>query len=115
MPIWINALGIGSIGVVYGYVLFYALKRYLSPASQERPTLRELFVALATLSAGGIIGASVTTMDAINYIGPYGIGLLLGSALNCALSFSIERHQYQQRLKHLEKIAKPAVSPAHRK
>ncbi len=35
MPIWINAVGIGCIGVVCGYLIFYSYKRQHPPMSQQ--------------------------------------------------------------------------------
>jgi hypothetical protein len=61
MPTWINALGIGGIGAVYGYVLFYALKRYLPPVAEKPPAIKELVFLLASLGVSGAIGASVTS------------------------------------------------------
>lgn len=89
MPRWITACGIGGIGVVYGYVLFYVLKRYLPPFSQTPPAIKELVLSLASLGGGGAIGAFVTSLDGINYIGPYGLGLLVGAATNVIVTLCL--------------------------
>lgn len=90
MPIWINALGVAGLGVVYGYLAFYALKRYLPPATKQPPRLRELLVFLATLGLGGAIGAPLAAVDGISYVGPYGLGLLGGLLANIAVSVAVE-------------------------
>lgn len=91
MPVWIDSLGIASIGVVYGYVLFYALKRYMPPTTQAPLTVKELLLLLTTLGLSGGISAAFVSVNGINQIGPYGIGLLIGSATNVGLSLWLEK------------------------
>lgn len=89
MPLWITAIGIGSYGVFYGYVMFYVLKRYLPPVSQTPPALKELVFTLASLGGSGVIGAWITAVDGVNLTGPYGLGLLIGLVLNVMMSYLI--------------------------
>jgi len=99
MPIWINALGVTSIGIFYGYILLYTLKRYLPPVSQHSPSLKELALLLVTLGFGGVIGVSVTSIDNINYMGLYGLGLLIGLATNVAFTVITEIIYYWLQIK----------------
>jgi hypothetical protein len=96
MPLWINALGIGSFGVFYGYVMFYILKRCLPPMSQTKPDLKELVFTLASLGGSGAIGAWITAVDGTNLVGPYGLGLLIGLAINVVLSYWVEIGQHRK-------------------
>ncbi len=89
MPVWINACGISGIGIVYGYVLFYVLKRYLPPFSQAPPSIKEMVVSLGSLGGGSAIGVFVTSLDGISYIGPYGLGLLIGASANIAITLAL--------------------------
>lgn len=91
MPVWVDSLGIASIGVVYGYILFYALKRYMPPATQAPLTVKELLLLLTTLGLSGGISAAFVSVNGINQIGPYGMGLLVGSAINVGLSLWLEK------------------------
>jgi hypothetical protein len=91
MPLWINAIGTASIGCVYGYVLLYVIKRYLPPVAAQSPALKDLVLFLTSLSIGGVIGASITSIEGINYVGPYGIGLLLGFVANISVTFAVNR------------------------
>ena len=89
MSTLVNALGAGGFGIVYGYITLYILKRYLPPLSKETLKIRELVSALLTLAAGGVMGVMVRNIDGVNYIGVYGIGLMLGSLCNVALTIWI--------------------------
>lgn len=97
MPIWINALGIGCIGASLGYILLFALKRYLpplTPLAQQSPTLKDVLLFLVSLSMPGLVGLSasitaITAVDGINYIGAYGIGLFFGLTANVAVSLHL--------------------------
>ena len=95
MPIWINAIGIGCIGVSLGYVMLFALKRYLpmpsTPAASQVPSIKELLLFLISLSAPGVVGltSTITSVDGINFIGAYGIGLLVGLIANIAVSLHL--------------------------
>lgn len=82
MPNWINALGAIGFGMFYGYVSIYILKRYLPPLANQLPQVKELVSALVSLAAGGAMGILVRSVDGINLIGTYGIGLTLGATLN---------------------------------
>lgn len=95
MPLWITAVGIGSYGVFYGYVMFYVLKRYLPPVSQTPPALKELVFTLASLGGSGVIGAWITAVDGVNLAGPYGLGLLIGLVLNVMMSYLIYTRPYR--------------------
>jgi hypothetical protein len=86
MSIVVNAIGAGGFGMFYGYVTLYILKRYLPPLSQDTPKIRELVSALLALTAGGVMGAMVRSIDGVNYIGAYGIGLVLGTMLNVTVT-----------------------------
>ncbi len=91
MPIWITATGIGCIGVVCGYILFYSLKRNQPPTTSIPLSMREVISILAAVGAGGAIGGAFIALEKINYIGPYGIGLLLGTSVNVYLTMRHER------------------------
>lgn len=91
MPIWITALGVGCIGVVCGYILFYSLKRSQPPTASIPLSMREVITILAAVGAGGAIGGAFIALEKINYIGPYGIGLLLGTSINVYLTLRHER------------------------
>jgi hypothetical protein len=86
MPIWMNALGASGFGMFYGYVAIYILKRYLPPLAEQSPNVKELVSALVSLAAGGIMGGLVRSIDGINFIGAYGIGLIIGATLNVAIT-----------------------------
>ncbi len=90
MPIWINALGVGCMGIVYGYILFYSLKRHYPPSTGAPLPIKETLVVLTAISATGAIGAAFVSLDGVNYIGPYGIGLLAGLSVNVVLTLWIE-------------------------
>jgi hypothetical protein len=90
MPTWITALGVAGIGVMYGYLTFYALKRYLPPATKRPPRLRDLLLFLVTLGLGGAIGAPFLWIGGVSYVGPYGLGLLAGLVANIAVSVAVE-------------------------
>jgi hypothetical protein len=110
MPLWITAIGIGSYGVFYGYVMFYVLKRYLPPVSQTPPALKELMFTLASLGGSGAIGAWITAVDGVNLVGPYGLGLLIGLVLNVIMSYVIYTRP-QRAIKQLEKPSSPRENP----
>ena len=95
MPSWISAIGIGCIGAVYGYSMFFALQRYLPPISQTPAAPKELVLLLAAVGVGGAIGVSITSLDGVNYIGPYGIGLMLGVVINVVLTFHFQHRYYE--------------------
>lgn len=90
MPIWINALGVAAIGVTYGYLAFYVLKRYLPPATRRPPGIRDLLLFLVTLGLSGAIGAPFVALGGVSYVGPYGLGLLGGLLGNIAVSVAVE-------------------------
>ena len=78
-----NNLGISCIGIVYGYILFYTLKRYFTP--EKGMPVKELILLLGALS-GSVIGISITS----GYIGAYGLGLFVGAGLNGGLTWLTE-------------------------
>lgn len=86
MPTFINALGAAGFGAFYGYISLYILKRYLPPLSQAAPDVKDLVCALLSLAAGGTMGILVRTIDGINYLGTYGLGLVLGAMLNIGIT-----------------------------
>jgi hypothetical protein len=86
MPTWINALGASGFGIFYGYVVIYILKRYLTTLADQPPNIRELVSALISLTAGGVMGGLVRSVDGVNFIGAYGIGLTIGAMLNVAIT-----------------------------
>jgi hypothetical protein len=95
MPIWLNALGVAGIGVVYGYTIFYSLKRYMPPVARRPPSIRELLLFLVAMGLSGAIGSSFVSLDGVNYVGPYGLGLLGGMVANIVLSVAFEVVQYR--------------------
>jgi hypothetical protein len=58
MPILITALGVGCIGTVYGYILFYSFKRHHPPVAEEPLPLNEVISLLAAVGAGGALAVS---------------------------------------------------------
>lgn len=96
MPIWLSALGVWGIGVVYGYILFYSLKRYMPPVTERPPSLRELVLFLAAMGLSGVMGASFASLDDVNYVGPYGLGLLLGMTANIVASAAAEARYFRR-------------------
>ena len=82
----VNAIGAVGFGMFYGYITLYILKRYLPPLSQDTPRIRELISALLALAAGGAMGAMVRNIDGVNYVGGYGIGLVLGTMVNVTVT-----------------------------
>lgn len=65
-----TSLGIGCIGFVFGYLLYYAVKH------TERFDITLLSAAIGAVGSQAVI-AWLRNGDP-NWIGPYGIGLLLG-------------------------------------
>lgn len=91
MPIWITAIGVGCIGIVCGYILFYSLKRNHPPTTTAPLPVHEVITLLAAIGAGGTLGGAFIALEKINYIGPYGIGLLVGITVNVYLTLRHER------------------------
>jgi hypothetical protein len=91
MPVWITAIGVGCIGVVCGYVLFYSFKRHQPPIAQDPLPISEVISLLVAVGAGGAIGGVFIALEGVNYIGAYGIGLLVGVTLNVSLTIIYER------------------------
>lgn len=91
MPQIVSVIGIACIGVVCGYVLFYSLKRNQPPISSAPLPISEVVVLLAAIGAGGVIGGAFIALEGINYIGAYGVGLLLGVAINVYLTMKYEK------------------------
>ena len=90
MPIWITAIGVGCIGTVCGYILFYSLKRNQPPTTTVPLSMHEVISTLAAVGAGGVLGGAFLALEKINYMGPYGIGLLLGLSANVYMTL---RHE----------------------
>lgn len=99
MPIWITALGVAGMGAMYGYFAFYVLKRYLPPVTSEPPQMRELLFLLVTIGLSGAIGAPFAEADGVSYIGPYGLGLLIGVLGNLVVSVVYEAVCYRRWLR----------------
>lgn len=95
MPIWVNALGVAGMGAMYGYLTFYVLKRYLPPTTERPPRLRDLLLFLLALGLSGAIGAPFISLGGVNYVGPYGVGLLFGLVANIAVSVAVEVIYYR--------------------
>lgn len=91
MPVWITALGVGCIGAVCGYILFYSFKRHHPPIAERPLSLNEVVSLLAAVGAGGILGSVFLALENINYIGPYGIGLFIGVTVNVYFTIRYER------------------------
>ncbi len=90
MSILFTALGIGCMGWVYGYILFYSLKRHFPPMSDDPLPINQIVLLLAAFGAGGTIGAVFIALEGVNYFGPYGIGLFVGVVTNIVISRRIE-------------------------
>jgi hypothetical protein len=73
----------------------YILKRYLPPLAQSSPSIKELVLSLASLGGGSAIGAFVVSLDGVNYVGPYGLGLFVGAAANISLSLWLGLGRYR--------------------
>ena len=86
MNIWITAIGVGCIGAVYGYMLFYSYKRHHTPIANASMPIKQVVELLAAIGAGGVIGGAFLILEGVNYIGPYGIGLLVGVVFNVILT-----------------------------
>jgi hypothetical protein len=93
MPILINAIGAIGFGVFYGYLTIYIMKRYLPPISQTPPKIKDIVIALTTIAGGGVMGTLVRSIDKINYLGPYGIGLVVGAIANTVITIWFGLHQ----------------------
>lgn len=90
MSIEITATGIGCIGVVIGYILFYSFKRHHQPITPKPLPVTQLLTILVAISASGVVGKAFLDLRNINYIGPYGIGLLIGVAIEVILTMIYE-------------------------
>ena len=95
MNIWITAIGIGCIGIVYGYLLFYTYKRHHAPIVENSMPIGQALSVLAAIGAGGILGGAYLLLEGVNYIGPYGIGFLLGVAVNVLLTLRLDSDQWR--------------------
>jgi hypothetical protein len=91
MSIWITSTGVGCIGIVCGYILFYSFKRNQPPITQAPLSMHEVITILAAVGAGGVIGGTFIALEQINYIGPYGIGLFVGTAVNVYMTLRHEK------------------------
>ena len=100
MPIWITAVGIGCIGIVFGYFLFYSFKRHHPPVSPSVMPIGQLVNILGAIGAGGVLGGVYILLEGVNYIGPYGIGLFLGVAINVTFTILYENPFNSRRQKN---------------
>lgn len=91
MPVWINAIGIACIGIVCGYLVFYSYKRLHPPLSEHPLPVGEVIALLTAVGAGGAIGGAFIALEGVNYVGAYGIGLLIGVIANVGLTIQYER------------------------
>ncbi len=82
--------GIAGIGWVCGYVLFFALKRYLPPITEKERSPQEIALLVTTLVGGSFLGTKFISLNGANYIGPYGVGLFLGVVTNLVLTLGTE-------------------------
>lgn len=87
MSIWITAFGVGCLGCAYGYVLIFILRRCLPPATPQPVTINGLLLLLSPLGLSTLVGISVTQLNGELYIGPYGIGLLIGLVANLIITW----------------------------
>lgn len=106
MPIWFSALGVACIGVVCGYVMFYSLKRIQPPMAKTPLPLTEVAALLIATGAGGALGKAFVDLGGVNYIGGYGIGLLIGMTMNILLSILSENQR-----SHHKQIKKDGIGP----
>ena len=90
MPIEITAIGIGCIGAVFGYILFYSFKRHHQPIAPLPLPINQLLTILVAISASGVVGSVFLDLQGVNYIGPYGIGLAFGVAIEVFLTLVYE-------------------------
>lgn len=90
MNIWITAIGVSCIGAVYGYMLFYSYKRHHTPLAHASMPIKQVIELLAAIGAGGVLGSTFLILERVNYIGPYGIGLLIGVVFNVILTMHHE-------------------------
>lgn len=90
MPLVITAIGIGCIGSVFGYILFYSFKRHHQPMVPAPLPMSQLLTVLVAISAGGVVGNAFLDIQGVNYIGPYGIGLTIGVMIEVVLTLVYE-------------------------
>jgi hypothetical protein len=76
--------------MVCGYVTFYVLKRHQPPTTPTPIAINEVVALLVALGAGGLIGGAFVALEGVNYIGGYGIGLLVGFVANVLLTIAHE-------------------------
>lgn len=86
MPTWFNAVGVMCIAVVCGYILLYSFKRLQPPLRQTPLAVGEVIALLAAITASGTLGRAFVSLEGVNYIGAYGVGLLLGATINIVLT-----------------------------
>jgi len=92
MSIWFTALGVGCLGIVNGYMTFYSFRRQNPPLTPSPLPTEQLVLLLGANGAGGAVGSIFIAMEGVNYFGAYGIGLLIGVALNVMIT----KHEYEQ-------------------
>src|SRR5207249_4262055 len=68
--IWLTSWGIGCIGFVFGYLLYYAVKH------TDKFDINLLSAAIGAVGSQAVI--AWLSQGNSNWIGPYGIGLFLG-------------------------------------
>ncbi len=90
MSLEITAIGIGCIGSVFGYILFYSFKRHHQPLNPSPMPINQLVMILVAIGAGGVVGNAFLNVQGINYIGPYGVGLTIGVAIEVILTLIYE-------------------------
>jgi hypothetical protein len=90
MSVQFNTIGIIGFGAFYGYVLLFIVKRCLPPTFHEPPSMKSLTVLLTSVGLGSIIGTSTTSIDGINYIAAYGLGLCVGLIANIIITLIVE-------------------------
>lgn len=117
MPIWFSALGIACIGAVFGYMIFYSFKRHQPPMAKAPLPFAEVLALLVSVGAGGTLGKTFTNLEGVNYIGAYGIGLLIGMVANIVLTILYEdpfgirqKHKKEERTKKEDKQLESGIA-----
>ena len=90
MDTQITAYGIAGIGFTCGYVMFFALKRYLPPISNQLHRPQEIVLLVMSLTGGGFLGKQFVSLQGVNYVGPYGIGIFIGLITNIMVTLLTE-------------------------
>jgi hypothetical protein len=95
--LWFDALGVLCVAGFQGYLLMFAMRRLLPPIN---PSLKgisgtTLIALLAAIGITGPIGMSSAVLPQGSMVGPYGVGLVLGLAVNLFIVRRAELHQLE--------------------